>query len=143
MRTDRRSRQLHALGSVRLRGPQAAGGAHRSRRPSRLLAAFLLVSYAAAAGCYHYKVHVPQPNPETEWKAKTVHSLFWGLVQENAPADDCADNVIDQVRVTTNFGFVLLTVISLGIWSPMRVAWRCANLEPPVGDIPGGSPANH
>ena len=41
-------------------------------------------------------------------------------------AENCESNALDEVRVSTNFGFALVTVLSLGIWQPIEVNWRCA-----------------
>lgn len=96
----------------------------------------LVASFFVAQACYHYRLTPPDPSPETEWRGKTAHSLFWGLVQEDLEADNCLDDVIDQVRVTTNAGFALLTIVTLGFWAPVRVEWRCASTEAPPGQIP-------
>ncbi len=96
----------------------------------------------ALAGCYHYRVTVPQPNPATDIESRTVHSLFWGLVQEDTTARNCAPGqslgALDEVRVTTNLGYAVLTVVTLGIWSPHDVAWRCAKRQEPTGTIGAG-----
>ena len=85
-------------------------------------------------GCYHYRVSSAHFDPSTSYNQKTVHSFFWGLVQpgENGisvVANNCDSlniHSIDEVRISTNFGYALLTVVTLGIWSPMTVEWKCA-----------------
>ena len=77
-------------------------------------------------GCYHSRILVKQPDPATEYESRVVTSYFWGLVQENSVAEDCPDNRLDEVRVSTNFGYLLLSVVSLGIVVPMKVEWKCA-----------------
>jgi hypothetical protein len=44
---------------------------------------------------------------------------------------------MQEVRVTTNFGYAVLTVVTLGIWSPMEIEWRCAK-QPPPNPVPLG-----
>lgn len=116
----------------------AWGGNHGPQRSfSRRVATLaLLGTLLVGQACYHYRLSPPDPSPETEWRGRTVHSLFWGLVQQNVEADNCLDDVIDQVRVTTNVGFALLTIGTLGFWAPVRMEWRCASIEPPPGEIP-------
>jgi len=85
-------------------------------------------------GCYHYRVSSANFDPSTGYQKKTVHSFFWGLAQKrtngiDVVTDNCDKinvNKIDEVRVTTNLGYSLINVITLGIWSPMQVEWKCA-----------------
>jgi hypothetical protein len=90
----------------------------------------IIVLWLGLSACYRNTVVVPRRDPVTEWHGKTVHSLFWGLVKSRDPvARDCEpSNALDSVRSDTNLGFALLTVITLGIWSPTRLEWRCARL---------------
>jgi hypothetical protein len=103
-----------------------------------LLLIFLLflIILPLAAGCYHYRVIAPDPEPATEYEKRTVHSLFWGLMQaRDISADDCLSNTLDEVRVTTNLGYSIVSVTTLGIWMPMDMRWRCAK-EPLIdGEI--------
>jgi hypothetical protein len=84
----------------------------------------------AATGCSTTHVSVAEPDPVTEYRERneTAHTFFWGLVldPQTVIADNCESNALDEVRVSTNFGFALVTVLSLGIWSPIEVNWRCA-----------------
>lgn len=96
-----------------------------------------------ASGCYHfhaYQVGGPdgreQGNqPATEWQGATLHGLFWGLFRhdlaiDNSHLGDGTRMGIEEVRVDTNLGYVLLSALTLGIWVPLEVSWRCA--RPPV-----------
>lgn len=106
------------------------------RKIRRGVAAALFL--ALNAGCYHYRVRVPDPTPATEPQHKTVHSLAWGLLSkpQDVNAITCApSNALDEVRVTTNFGYTLLTALTLGFWSPLRVEWRCAKQPEEEGVI--------
>jgi hypothetical protein len=68
----------------------------------------------------------------TEYKSQTVNSFFWGLMQENVQPPNCVESdAMQEVRVNWNYGYSLLTVLSLGIWAPMEVEWRCAKLGAP------------
>ena len=85
-------------------------------------------------GCYHYRVTVPKPDPATEYEKRTMHTFFWGLVNnpEKEVAEDCISNSIDEIRISTNYGYAFITVITLGIWAPIDVEWRCG--KPPITD---------
>ena len=80
-------------------------------------------------GCYHVRVNTAAYDPSTTYQSETVHTLFWGLVQEDVIASNCDSLKIkglDEVRVTTNFGYSLITVLTLGIWCPTEIEWKCS-----------------
>lgn len=107
-----------------------AGPPYRSARlraGGRAIALALVC--AVTAGCYHYHVVAPEPDPATEPQRRTVHAIAWGLVgkPDVTRAANCApSNALDRVRVTNNLGYTLITVLSLGFWAPVQVEWRCA-----------------
>jgi hypothetical protein len=97
-------------------------------RPIRRTAAVSLL-LLGGTGCYHYHVAAPGFDPATEPQRQVVHSLAWGLVNkpQTALARNCANsNALDQVKVSSNLGYTLLTVVTLGFWSPVQVEWKCA-----------------
>jgi hypothetical protein len=104
------------------------------------LLAMLLVS---TQGCYHYQVVASGPagaNPGTFPRSTTLHAVLWGLLQDQTLEHVCAqDEALARVRTTSNFGYTLLTVLTLGIWAPVQVEYACANPTPATGTI-GGSP---
>lgn len=92
------------------------------------------VSIAAAMvmmqGCYHFRVDTTAPQG-TEIHKKTMHAFLWGLVQPS-PIDDCDDKGVTDVRASTNLGYQVISVATLGIWVPMDVEWRCTKRPPPT-----------
>lgn len=111
----------------------------------RLLPQFFFLVFAAGLwqGCYHYRISTAKNDPSTTYVKKTAHSFFWGLVQKRengidvvaANCDSLQVNSLDEVRVTTNFGYSLITVATLGIWSPITVQWKCAKPATREGEI--------
>ena len=80
-----------------------------------------------AGGCYHHRLVPQNVTPATRVPKTTVHSLAWGLVQTNL--DDkgiCMGNGVTDVVVSTNLGFILLGVLTLGIWVPSQIEYACA-----------------
>jgi hypothetical protein len=78
-------------------------------------------------GCYHYRLNPQNVTPAVRVPRRTVHSLAWGLVQTNL--DDkgvCMGNGVTDVVVSTNLGFILIGVVTLGIWVPSQVEFSCA-----------------
>ncbi|XZF14869.1 hypothetical protein ACTHGU_01925 [Chitinophagaceae bacterium MMS25-I14] len=63
---------------------------------------------------------------------KTTWTYAWGLVQPKDinPHCDSSFNHLNKVSMKTNFGFILLSVATLGIVVPMRVEWYCAPPDP-------------
>src|SRR6478609_6263832 len=95
----------------------------------RLAIAFVLFGALATCGCYHVRVIVPQPDPGTEYKKKTVQNLAWGALpkKKDVPTSNCLNSTgLDEVRVSSNLGYSFLTVGTLGFWSPAQIEWRCA-----------------
>ena len=100
----------------------------------------LLAITSSLQSCYHYTI-TSRNSASTETKSATMHSLFWGLAIKprnglNPPNCAAPDPPVGfhKVRVTTNFGYSVITVATLGIWSPMKVEWQCAKPCQPSGD---------
>ncbi len=112
-----------------------------ARIRSSAIAAVLCVAIVSA--CYHYRAQPPGPAGmgSTDYAGGVVWSFVWGLVQQNPQIDNCQGQALAEVRVTSNFGFALLTVATLGLAAPAKVEWRCAKAQPRGGEIrlPGDS----
>ena len=112
------------------------------RKPGIALVFFCLL---VTSGCYHVRVIVPKPDPSTEYKKQTVQKLAWGALPKKSdiPASDCRNNTsLDEVRASSNLGFSLLTVGTLGFWSPSQVEWRCSKPRETPGTIHKPKPAS-
>ena len=104
----------------------------------------LIIILMVNQSCYHYRVSSANFDPSTNYNKKTVHSYLWGKVQSrtngiDVVADNCDAlkiNMLDEVRVTTSFPYALITVVTLGIWCPIQVEWKCAKPCPREGTIP-------
>jgi hypothetical protein len=112
-------------------------------RRRRLLTTLLLACALASSNCqaYHvYQIGGPRQReqgnqPSTEWKHKTLHSFLWGAVRQDLPIDNCqtADGTrfgIEEVKIEAGFRYVLGSAVTLGLWVPLKVGYRCA--KPPV-----------
>lgn len=100
----------------------------------------LLAVASVLQSCYHYTI-TSKNSASTETKSATMHNLFWGLAIKprnglNPPNCAAPDPPVGfyKVRVTTNFGYSVITVATLGIWSPMKVEWQCAKPCQPGSD---------
>ena len=110
--------------------------------------AALVLLQLGTAGCYRYHLLAPEPDPVVTSCRRTVHTLAWGLITRDTRSTHCEgavpdtvasacrqSNAIDQVRVSSNFGFTLLTVVTLGFWSPIELQWHCAKPVEGPGEI--------
>lgn len=119
-------------------------------RSRKRVLSLLLVAACAVQGsaCYTYHVYQiggPQGRemgnqPSTEWRYKTLNSFAWGAVRQDLPVDNCklANGQrlgIEEVKVEDNLGYTLATVLTLGLWAPVRVGWRCAKPPVPTGTL--------
>ena len=106
--------------------------------------ALILLCLLATTGCYHVRVIVPKPDPSTEYKKQTAQKLAWGALPKRSdiPASDCRNNTsLDEVRVSSNLGYNVLTVATIGFWSPTQVEWRCSKPHEAPGTIHKPKPA--
>ena len=100
----------------------------------------------SAAATYHIYQDLgpgdsqPQNMPATEWRSKNLNSFFWGLIRQDLPVTNCrlANGQrlgIEQIRVGRNLLQVLVTFLTLGIWAPTRVSWRCSRPPSQTGTL--------
>jgi hypothetical protein len=82
----------------------------------------------------------PQNMPATEWKSRDLNSWLWGLIRQDLPITNCrlANGQrlgIEEIRVGRTLPQTLGTFLTLGIWAPVRVSWRCARPPFPAGTL--------
>ncbi|RKG97596.1 hypothetical protein D7V97_34115 [Corallococcus sp. CA053C] len=107
----------------------------QSQTGSWRLAAVLCLTLSSA--CAHYRVQAPghAGAPATEPEKEVLWSLAWGLVQEKPTVDNCQGQALAEVTQSTNLGFALISVVTLGIAMPQQVEWRCAKAQPSPGEL--------
>ena len=83
-------------------------------------------------GCASFQVTVPDSDPiqpegqASEYQEKTLHAYFWGLVLDpQVFAAECHGQGINDVVVYRTFAHDLAGVMSLGLWMPTEVRFRC------------------
>ena len=108
----------------------------RSKIIHQLLFVTLLVFICS---CYSYRVTTHAQAGTEASKSVTANSFFWGLIQKPAVihtplCDTLGVNGVAEVTVKTNLGYALITVVTLGIWSPMKVQWKCSKPCAPIID---------
>lgn len=107
-----------------------------SRNPVALVAAACLVS-----GCVTHQLIVANPNPTDDQPAAVDSNGFgFGIVQRRNVAD-CDTNLLDEVRVRQTLAQALATVLTLGLWMPTQIEYRCAKIPSTTGTIGAGEAA--
>jgi hypothetical protein len=73
--------------------------------------------------------------PESETGTHTVHGSFYGFIWSSPPAAKCENGrSLYRVRSHTNAAYVLVSVISLGLYVPQTVEWWCDSTPTPEND---------
>lgn len=93
--------------------------------------AWLLFSCLFFSSCYSYRVATHAQGGTETVATMTAHSLFWGLVKKPAEihtpiCDTLEANGMSEVVIKTNLGYSLITVVTLGIWCPIKLEWKCS-----------------
>ena len=94
------------------------------------------------AGCSTFHVYQvggpgdsePQNVPDTEWTYVKRNSFLWGLVRQDLPVDNCRDTAgnrkgIEEIRVDRTGAQGLASILTLGLWAPVTIGWRCNKLQ--------------
>lgn len=98
---------------------------------TRLLPVALAASLLLA-GCAQHRLVVQHPNPTGEAVTVSSSAFGFGGVQRRTVAK-CDTNLIDEVRVHQNLGQALGTVLTLGLWMPTTIEYRCAKRPATTG----------
>src|SRR3954469_6070423 len=69
--------------------------------------------------------------PSTEWESKRSNTFLWGAIRQDVRIENCVlgDGSrlnIEEIKIQKNFGSIVATVLTLAIWEPVRISWRCA-----------------
>jgi hypothetical protein len=105
----------------------------------------LLAGLLVLQGCAEYRVAVPDPDPvqlegqKGEYLEQPMDAYFWGnIVEPQVVTADCEGEGIDDVSVHRTRQQQLISVLTLGIWMPGDVRYRCK--APPAAVFPEPKP---
>lgn len=104
-----------------------------------LVSVMLVMNGMALQSCSKYTVTTSQKDPaDIHYKQKIMASYFWGTINNPHRTVDstCGSAGIDEVKITTNFGYSLIHVVTLGIVNIVKVQWKCHKPAPIVGYQP-------
>ena len=100
----------------------------------------VIVTLLLSPGCYTHRLatHAQAGTEASESIVSNVY--FWGLLKKpteiHTPiCDELEVNGVAEVTYSSNFGYALITVLTLGIWSPVKVEWKCSKPCQPTGEL--------
>ncbi len=87
----------------------------------------LCVCCLLLTSCYHVRtVADVEAQRNANPRSTTVWVMAWGLVQPRVVASECPSHALQDVRTSTNLGYALITVVTLGFVCPLTVEYTCA-----------------
>ncbi|MBA4141952.1 MAG: hypothetical protein H0X43_02880 [Nitrosospira sp.] len=91
-----------------------------------------IAALIAMSGCASYQVSVPDSDPiqpegqAAEYQKKTMHAYFWGLLLDpQVFAAECHGQGINDVVIDRTLAHDFAGIVTLGIWMPTEVRFRC------------------
>ena len=94
---------------------------------------FLIAALVCIPGCASYELRTPDSDPLVEvYESEAPNAFFWGLwMDPQVMTAECNSSGLNDVVIKRNYFQDLASVITLGIWMPASVEYRC---RAPHGD---------
>ena len=105
--------------------------------PNRMVPSLILIaSLILLQGCAEYQVTIPDSHPsDINYKGRSMKAWLWGKWNDpEVLAANCATEGINDVVVKRNYFYDLASVLTLGIFMPLEVTYRCESADPVEGD---------
>lgn len=76
--------------------------------------------------CAEYHVRLIDSDHVGQYQTKTINAWLWGSQYDpDAVFADCEGQGINDVIIVRNLGHDLASILTLGIWMPIEVRYRC------------------
>ena len=108
------------------------------RRAAKLAA---LACLAGTTGCVGYRVRSADDAAAGLTHTRRIDSFFWGAVEGEATYDSCAlhahagGNGLWQAELYHTWSDNLVRDVTLGIWSPLHIAYNCSAERPNLAAV--------
>jgi hypothetical protein len=104
----------------------------------RVLVLVLAASLACAQGCATYRVTIPDSDPKVKtYRGGPMQAYLWGIwYAPEVMAAECQGEGINDVVIKRNYLHDLASVLTLGIWMPVAIDFRCKAPRGDVGPFP-------
>jgi len=96
----------------------------------------LAVLFISLSSCYNYHLVQTYDADSAISTDTTVYSYFWGNKQIQDIQANCREGGIARVKVRKTVGHYLLTTITLGIVSPVKIEWYCIPADEDEEELP-------
>jgi hypothetical protein len=128
---------LPGIGAESLRRPGLDLEGRNMNTPGGPVARAPALAGALAGGlilqaCAEYRISVPDPDPiqlegqRSEYVHRTMTAYLWGnILDPQVVAAECQGEGINDVVVDRTWQQDLISVLTLGIWMPSEVRYRC------------------
>lgn len=103
------------------------------------LSFILIINITSLYSCSKYTITTTQKNPsDIVYKKFHGASYFWGIINKPPTIVDttCGKAGLSEVKVTTNFGYSLIHVVTLGIVHLVTIECKCQKEPPIIGEQP-------
>jgi Bor protein len=80
-----------------------------------------------AQGCATYRVTIPDSDPQVQtYRGGSMQAYLWGIWYDpEVMAAECQGEGINDIVIKRNYLQDLASVLTLGIWMPATVHFRC------------------
>lgn len=98
------------------------------------------LAVSLCTGCYNAKINAPirRQTGEGAKHVDTSVSLFWGATNTTSDAIECTAGLAYAEVYHPWWGQFLVAPLTLGIITPIRKVWICADPVPTAQAAPGG-----
>lgn len=103
------------------------------------LCLFSLTSWLSLGSCAKYTVRTSYKNPSGIVPKKTIAtSYFWGILNKPHSVIDttCGRGGLSEVKITSNFGYSLIHIATLGIVHIVKIESLCQKEPSIIGNQP-------
>lgn len=87
---------------------------------------FIFFMLTLLQSCYTYKIKPDDITPASQPQSMIYRTYFWGNIEgKKKPKPECHRNGLAEVEVHCSFGQSLITILTLGIYHPVKITWTC------------------
>lgn len=88
-------------------------------------ALLLALAITLAPGCAVYRLEPRSSDELGQYTSVTAHGFCWGLFMSPEPITVDCESTINDVQVVRNWGYDWISVLTLGLWMPLELRYRC------------------
>lgn len=87
-------------------------------------------------GCSQYaRISQTDINPATHEESRTVGLPLWGFSMAYVTPMNCEGNGLAEVMIERTFSDRILSFLTLSLYTPMELSWKCAKDKPMIKSV--------